>query len=41
MKAATPMLATVIAVVRKCELLPISLRMENICGDPVSMTLGN
>lgn len=32
MNAATPMLEAVTAVVRKWELLPISLRMENICA---------
>lgn len=31
MKAAMPMLAITTAVVRKRELLPISLRTENIC----------
>lgn len=31
MNAATPMLAKTTAVVRKCELLPISFSIENIC----------
>ena len=31
MKPETPTLAMTTAVVRKCELFPISLRMENIC----------